>query len=175
MILISLSVLHQGSSIGKIIGTPKNLDIAVCENGSSSSLPPSKPPQQPPAATPKPPLNQNQPSSYPTFGGHRGGKSSSSSSGSMMAQPSVKQEQKTPTKQFYGAQANAKPYGRSPSSLPSVGGSPITTRNVFPIASLNPYQNKLDLFHQPLVSCNMYIFDIDTDGPLKQESLTSLI
>ena len=129
--------------MGKVIGTPKNLEISTVSENTSSGPPQSKlpPHQQPTGATgvTRPPLNQNQPS-YPTFGNQR-------SVGSNPVPQSVKQEQKTPTKQFYGGQGNTRQYGNSPSFS---GGSPqtqITSRNVFPIATLNPYQNKSDQFN----------------------------
>ena len=143
MILINLTILHSGANVGKVLGTPKNLEISVCENSSISHSSKTLP-QQPPPASVRPPLNQNQ-QPYTSFG-------------SVSNQPTpvvttntpqpVKQQQVTPTKSFYGAQANTKPYGNSPSfSGSSSPQTQITNRNVFPIASLNPYQNKLEHFN----------------------------
>ena len=136
MILINLTVIHSGPSVGKVLGTPKNLEITICENGSSNP-PPAKPNPQTTSMGPRPPLNQNQPS-HSTFG----------NLGQRPTNPplaAVKQEQKPQTNQFYGAQPRTpvKQYGTTPSSFSGgAGSSPISSRNVFPITSLNPYQNK---------------------------------
>ena len=141
MILINLTVLHSGPTVGRVLGSPKNLEITVCENN-TTNLPPPRPvtqqQQQPPPFTARKPLNQDQ-QSYSTFGNRP------------PVTPPVKKEQMTtPTKSFYGAQANNKPYGNSPSYPGNSSSSPQTqlvNRNVFPINSLNPYQNKLDHYN----------------------------
>ena len=134
MILINLSVMHSGSTVGKVLGSPKNLEIThIAEN--KSSVPPSSKPL--PQQVPRPPLNQNQPSNA-TFGNYQ--RPGNFAANSLPQQP-VKNELKTPPKQFYGAKTNTKQYGASP-SFSGVGGSPLAGRNIFPIASLNPYQNK---------------------------------
>ena len=129
--------MHNGSSVGKVLGSPKNLEITHVTENNPSAPPSSKPlPQK----VPRPPPNQNQPS-HATFGTYQ---RPSNFAAKPLPQQPVKNEQKTPTKQFYGAQTNTKQYGGSP-SFPGVGGSPLAGRNIFPIASLNPYQNKWEL------------------------------
>lgn len=136
MILINFTIIHNGDSVGGILGSPKNLEITVCENGGSSTKPPPT----------KPPTNQ----SHPKFGDFQ------QRQGMVSAPPPqptvVKQEiQKTPPKSFYGAQSNMRQYGAMPPSSTSLSSSPMSTRSVFPITSLNPYQNKS-------VTCITYMY-----------------
>lgn len=120
--------MHNGDSVGGILGSPKSLEITVCENGGSSAVKP---------APAKPVVKQEQ-QSFPKFGDLQ-----QRQNNVPPPQSSFKQDaQKTPPpKSFYGAQSSMRQFGSStpPSSISS---SPIASRNVFPITSLNPYQSK---------------------------------
>ena len=123
MVLINVTVIHKGSKVGSMLGQPKNLEIKMCENGSSAQQI-SKPQPSVPYNN-RPPLGNNQPLRS-TFG-------------NPVPPPSVPIEHKTPPKKFYGGTTTG---GGGFRATPSSGKSPISGRNVFPIASLNPYQNK---------------------------------
>lgn len=129
MIVINLTVLHRGTEVGGMLGSPTNLDISV-ENGSSTGhAPPTKiQPNSSGGFMARPPLAQNPPMAHPqsTFGGPQG-------------RPAPVQ-QSPPARQFYGGQSADYPTHHS--SPMQHSGSQLSTRVVVPITSLNPYQNK---------------------------------
>lgn len=129
MIIINLTVLHRGTEVGGMLGSPTNLDISA-ENGSSTGhAPPAK--MQPNSSggfMTRPPLVQNPPMSHPpsTFGAPQG-------------RPAPVQ-QSPPPRQFYGGKSAD--YPTHLSSPMQHSGTQLSAKLVVPINSLNPYQNK---------------------------------
>ena len=123
MILINLVVLHRGSEVGRVLGAPAQMDLMkVVPNGHSTSGPVQPPPpfsSNPPPMAPKPFSTAATAGTGPSYGG--GG-------GSMAGRP-----------------GGANMYGGAPTTTPTrspMGGSSGARGNIYPIAGLNPYQNK---------------------------------
>ena len=130
MIIINLTVLHRGTEVGGMLGSPTNLDIST-ENGSSTGHAPPSTKMQPNSSggnMTRPPLAHNPPMSRPqsTFGAPQG-------------RPAPVQ-QSPPPRQFYGGQSGD--YATHHSSPMQHSGSQLSTKMVVPITSLNPYQSK---------------------------------
>ena len=127
MIVINLTVLHRGTEVGGMLGSPTNLDIST-ENGSSTGHAPPTKMQTPGGNMARPPLAQNPSMSRPqsTFGAPQG-------------RPAPVQ-QSPPPRQFYGGQSSD--YAAQHSSPMQHSGTQLSTKMVLPITSLNPYQNK---------------------------------
>ena len=113
MILINLVVLHHGTNVGRVLGTPSQIDLVkVVPNGHSAQpYPPAS--SNPPAMAPKPHLSTETASHY----------------GRMTARPG-------------GGEAFSGTPVTTPSTRSPMGGSSGGRGNIYPIASLNPYQNK---------------------------------
>ena len=117
MIIINLAVLHRGSDVGRVLGTPTQMDlIKVVPNGHSAPAPAQPPPPvstNPPAMAPKP---------FPPAetGSYYGG---------------------TPARPSGGGTFGGTP-ATTPSTRSPMGGSLGARGNIYPIAGLNPYQNK---------------------------------
>ena len=121
MIIINLTILHRGSDVGRVLGTPTQMDlIKVVPNGHSGPAP--VPAQPPPSMSSNPPVMASKPFHSAETGPRYGG---------MAARPSG----------VGGGAFGGTPATTPPSRSP-MGGSSGGRGNIYPIAGLNPYQNK---------------------------------